>query len=109
MPKTQKSKIKGVTFGNDVSLVEPVNLYNCFLDDSVFVGPFVEIQSDVKIGKRTKIQSHSFIFDINSGLIFLIPFLYLLLHFFIRILQISGISSFFSLRGSKVISIRANL
>ncbi len=61
MPKTQKSKIKGVTFGNDVSLVEPVNLYNCFLDDSVFVGPFVEIQSDVKIGKRTKIQSHSFI------------------------------------------------
>ena len=41
--------------------MDPCNLYDCFLDDNVFVGPFVEVQSDVTIGKNTKIQSHSFI------------------------------------------------
>ena len=42
-------------------VIKPVNLYGCELDDEVFVGPFVEIQSEVKIGTRTKIQSHTFI------------------------------------------------
>jgi acetyltransferase-like isoleucine patch superfamily enzyme len=31
------------------------------LDEDVFVGPFVEIQRDVKIGARTRIQSHTFV------------------------------------------------
>ena len=44
-----------------VRIVEPVNLYGCNLDEGVFVGPFCEIQSDVSIGKNTRIQSHSFI------------------------------------------------
>lgn len=59
----RKSKIKIVdaTIGEDVHVVEPVNLYNCDLASGVFVGPFVEIQSDVKVGARTKIQSHTFI------------------------------------------------
>ncbi len=52
---------KNVLFGEDVVVIEPANLYGCFLDDNCFVGPFVEIQKNVKIGKRTKIQSHSFI------------------------------------------------
>ena len=47
--------------GDDVQIIEPVNLYGCELGEGVFVGPFVEIQRDVKIGARTKIQSHSFI------------------------------------------------
>ncbi|MCI5632536.1 acyltransferase [Helicobacter sp.] len=47
--------------GADVKIVEPCNLYECELGDEVFVGPFVEIQSNVKIGKRSRIQSHSFI------------------------------------------------
>ena len=38
-----------------------VNVYGCELDESVFVGPFVEIQKDVKIGKNTRVSSHSFI------------------------------------------------
>jgi acetyltransferase-like isoleucine patch superfamily enzyme len=59
----RKSEIKivGVTTGKDVHVVEPVNLYDCNLASGVFVGPFVEIQSDVNIGARTKIQSHTFI------------------------------------------------
>lgn len=47
--------------GDNVKIIEPVNLYGCCLDENVFVGPFVEIQNDVNIGKRTRIQSHSFI------------------------------------------------
>jgi acetyltransferase-like isoleucine patch superfamily enzyme len=47
--------------GTGVKIIEPVNLYGCTLQDNVFVGPFVEIQNDVTIGERTRIQSHSFI------------------------------------------------
>jgi acetyltransferase-like isoleucine patch superfamily enzyme len=50
-----------ITKGNNVKVIEPVNLYGCTLQDNVFVGPFVEIQNDVTIGERTRIQSHSFI------------------------------------------------
>jgi acetyltransferase-like isoleucine patch superfamily enzyme len=50
--------------GHHVTVVEPCNLYGCSLEDQVFVGPFVEIQKDVHIGARTKIQSHSFICEL---------------------------------------------
>ena len=53
-----------VEFGDGVMIIEPVNLYGCKLADDVFVGPFVEIQRDVTIGKRTRIQSHSFICEL---------------------------------------------
>jgi acetyltransferase-like isoleucine patch superfamily enzyme len=53
--------IKDVDFGNNVTIIEPVNLYGCTISDDVFIGPFVEVQKDVIIGKRTRIQSHSFV------------------------------------------------
>ena len=56
-----ESDIVGVNFGNNVKIVKPNNLYNCTIGDDCFIGPFVEIQSDVIIGKKTKVQSHSFI------------------------------------------------
>ena len=56
-----KSKIRDVKLGKEVKIVEPVNLYECEIGDYSFIGPFVEIQNNVKIGNRTKIQSHSFI------------------------------------------------
>ncbi len=52
--------------GNRVKIIQPANLYNCTLGDDVFVGPFVEIQSNVLIGARTKVQSHSFICSLVS-------------------------------------------
>ena len=60
-PTLFQSGIKNVNFGQDVKVVEPVNIYACAIGDNCFVGPFVEIQKDVTIGKRTKIQSHTFI------------------------------------------------
>ena len=60
-PKLLKAQIKDVQFGKDVKVVEPVNIYGCTIGDGCFVGPFVEIQKTVVIGKRTKVQSHAFI------------------------------------------------
>lgn len=53
--------IVDVTMGTGVTITEPANLYGCVLGDDVFVGPFVEIQKQVSIGARTRVQSHSFI------------------------------------------------
>lgn len=50
-----------ITKGNNVKIIEPVNLYGCTLGNDVFVGPFVEIQNNVTIGEKTRVQSHSFI------------------------------------------------
>lgn len=59
--KQYAAQIREVKAGENVKIVEPCNLYECELGDEVFVGPFVEIQSNVKIGTRSRIQSHSFI------------------------------------------------
>lgn len=59
--QVSETKIVNVRAGKNVHVIKPVNLYGCELADEVFVGPFVEIQSEVKIGTRTKIQSHTFI------------------------------------------------
>ena len=63
-PKIKEAGIVNVNFGEGVTVVTPVNLYGCAIGSNVFVGPFVEIQKDVNIGERTKIQSHSFICEL---------------------------------------------
>ena len=65
-PIFRKSKIVNVAFGENVTVVEPVNIYGCKIADEVFVGPFVEIQKDVTIGRGTRIQSHAFICELVS-------------------------------------------
>lgn len=45
-----------------------VNIYGCKIDKNTKIGPFVEIQKDVVIGKNCKISSHSFICSgVNIG------------------------------------------
>jgi acetyltransferase-like isoleucine patch superfamily enzyme len=63
-PKIKEAEIVNVNFGDGVTVVSPVNLYGCAIGSNVFVGPFVEIQKNVNIGERTKIQSHSFICEL---------------------------------------------
>ena len=60
-PSFLKVQIKDVVFGENVKVVDPVNLYGCTIGSSCFIGPFVEIQNNVAVGKRTKVQSHTFI------------------------------------------------
>lgn len=60
-PVIRRSGIHNMQFGHNVTIIEPVNLYGSQIDDDAFIGPFVEIQKNVVIGKRTKVQSHTFI------------------------------------------------
>lgn len=53
--------IKNSSISESVKIIEPVNIYGCSIGDNSFVGPFVEIQSDVVIGKNCRISSHSFL------------------------------------------------
>jgi acetyltransferase-like isoleucine patch superfamily enzyme len=63
-PTLKKTGIVDVTFGKNVTVVEPVNLYGCAIGDDSFVGPFVEIQKGVEIGRNCRIQSHSFVCEL---------------------------------------------
>jgi acetyltransferase-like isoleucine patch superfamily enzyme len=60
-PRLLRTGLVDVVYGEGVTIVEPANCYGCTLGDKVFVGPFVEIQRDVTIGARTRVQSHTFI------------------------------------------------
>jgi acetyltransferase-like isoleucine patch superfamily enzyme len=55
-----------VVFGENVTVVQPVNLYGCEIGAKTFIGPFVEIQKNVKVGQRSRVQSHTFICELVS-------------------------------------------
>lgn len=69
-PEIKEVGIHNVRFGENVKVVQPVNIYGCTIGDSCFIGPFVEIQKNVTIGSSTRVQSHAFICElvtIGSG------------------------------------------
>jgi acetyltransferase-like isoleucine patch superfamily enzyme len=63
-PEIRKVQIRDVTFGENVTVIEPVNIYECEIGNDCFIGPFVEIQRNVKIGNNCRIQSHAFICEL---------------------------------------------
>jgi UDP-2-acetamido-3-amino-2,3-dideoxy-glucuronate N-acetyltransferase len=50
-----------VVLGRDVRLNAFINLYGCTIGDGCMIGTYVEIQRDVTLGPRCRIQSHTFI------------------------------------------------
>ena len=50
-----------VKLGKNVKLSKFINMYGCEIGDETKIGTFVEIQKNVKVGKRCKISSHTFI------------------------------------------------
>ena len=50
-----------VKLGLDVKLAPFINLYGCSIGDETKIGPFVEIQRNVTVGRRCKISSRTFI------------------------------------------------
>ena len=64
--KKYEAAIRDVIYGEGVTVVEPVNMYECTLEDNVFVGPFCEIQKGVHIGENSRVQSHTFICELVS-------------------------------------------
>lgn len=63
-PVLLEASVRDVTCGERVRIVLPANVYGCSLGDDCFVGPFVEIQNGVRVGARTKVQSHAFICEL---------------------------------------------
>src|SRR5204863_8202933 len=63
-PEIRHGGIVDVKFGKDVTVIQPVNLYGCTIGEGSFIGPFVEIQKGVNIGKRCRVQSHAFICEL---------------------------------------------
>jgi acetyltransferase-like isoleucine patch superfamily enzyme len=63
-PRLMSAGIVNVTWGERVTVIQPVNLYGCRIGNDCFIGPFVEIQSGAEIGSRVRVQSHSFICDL---------------------------------------------
>ena len=63
-PSFRRAGVANVEFGRNVVVVEPANVYGCRIGDDVFIGPFVEIQKDVVIGDRCRVQSHAFICEL---------------------------------------------
>jgi len=63
-PKMKSVGVVDVSLGENVTIVQPANIYGCTLGDNCFVGPFVEIQRGVVIGRNSKIQSHSFVCEL---------------------------------------------
>ncbi len=63
-PIIKNIAVRNVTFGKNVLVIEPTNLYDCTIGDDSFIGPFAEIQKGVVIGNKCKIQSHAFICEL---------------------------------------------
>jgi acetyltransferase-like isoleucine patch superfamily enzyme len=63
-PNIKNVGIVDVDFGQNVTVVNPVNLYGCKIGDGTFIGPFVEIQRNAVVGKNCKVQSHAFICEL---------------------------------------------
>ena len=55
--------VADVEFGSGVVVQAFTNLYGCSIGDDTRIGTFVEVQRGARIGRRCKIQSHTFICD----------------------------------------------
>ena len=63
-PSFRESRVVDVEFGENVVVVQPVNLSECRVGGDSVIGPFCEIQRNVSLGQRCKVQSHTFICEL---------------------------------------------
>ncbi len=56
-----KKNINDISVGQGVKIYDFVNLYGCEIGDETQIGTFVEIQRGAKVGKKCRVQSHTFI------------------------------------------------
>jgi acetyltransferase-like isoleucine patch superfamily enzyme len=61
LPVNMNQIIKNCKIHDTAKLSSFINLYDCVIQENVFVGPFVEIQKNAFIGRGSRISSHSFI------------------------------------------------
>jgi acetyltransferase-like isoleucine patch superfamily enzyme len=54
-------KVRNCTIDPSARISDFVNLYECEIAADAFIGPFVEIQRGVVVGRATRVSSHTFI------------------------------------------------
>ena len=59
--KTDTAIIKDAEIGSRTKIWEYANIYGCQIGEDCNIGSYVEIQSDVVIGRNVTVSSHSFI------------------------------------------------
>lgn len=60
-PVNEKQVIRDCKIGEGTKVWNFVNMYECEVGRDSMIGTFVEIQAGVKIGDRTRVQSHTFV------------------------------------------------
>jgi acetyltransferase-like isoleucine patch superfamily enzyme len=58
---TEHQILRDVELGDRVQIWNFTNLYECVIGDDSMIGTYVEIQAGVVVGKRCRVQSHSFL------------------------------------------------
>ena len=60
-PVNEKQVIRDCRIGEGTKIWNFVNMYECEIGRDSMIGTFVEVQAGVKIGDRTRVQTHTFI------------------------------------------------
>ncbi len=60
-PVNERQLIRDCEIGEGTKVWNFVNMYGCKIGRNSMIGTFVEVQNDVTIGDRTRVQSHTFI------------------------------------------------
>ena len=63
-PVNDKQIIRNCKIGEGTRIWNFVNMYECEVGRDSMIGTFVELQNGVKVGDRTRIQSHTFVCEL---------------------------------------------
>ena len=63
-PVNERQIIRDCKIGEGTRVWNFVNMYECEVGRDSMIGTFVEIQAGVRIGDRTRVQSHTFICEL---------------------------------------------
>ncbi len=63
-PVNEKQIIRNCKIGEGTKIWNFVNMYDCEVGRDSMIGTFVELQNGVKVGDRTRVQSHTFVCEL---------------------------------------------
>jgi acetyltransferase-like isoleucine patch superfamily enzyme len=63
-PVNDKQIIRNCKIGEGTRIWNFVNMYDCEVGRDSMIGTFVELQNGVKVGDRTRVQSHTFVCEL---------------------------------------------
>jgi acetyltransferase-like isoleucine patch superfamily enzyme len=63
-PVNDKQIIRNCRIGEGTKIWNFVNMYECEVGRDSMIGTFVELQNGVKVGDRTRVQSHTFVCEL---------------------------------------------